>query len=116
MSRLLLLVALLLSAVPASAQDRVGPAPYLVLTIGSGVDLVTTLDATLHGRGREANPVLSHGGTPGLVAGKVGATVALGLMMRGLAAKGHPRAARIVGYVTGLALAGVAAHNAQVGR
>lgn len=118
MKAILLLLALLVSTVPASAQslDHVGPAPYLVLTVGSAVDLVTTLDATRTGRGQEANPFLSHGGTPGLVVGKVVATTALALMMHGLAGKGHPRAAKVVGYVTGLALAGVAARNARVGR
>lgn len=117
MKSLLLVLALLVS-VPASAQslDHVGPAPYLVLTIGSGIDLATTLDATRTGRGQEANPFLSHGGTPGLVVGKVVATTALALMMKGLAGKGHPRAAKVIGYVTGIALAGIAAHNAQVGR
>jgi len=116
MKSVLVLVALLVS-VPASAQDRVGPAPYLVLTVGSGYDLATTLHALHTVPGAvEANPFLSHGGTPGLVAGKVAATAALGYVMNRMGVSGHPRAAKVLGYVAGIAMAGIGARNARVGR
>ena len=111
-----LLLALLVSAVPASAQDRVGPAPYLVLTVGSGIDLATTLDAIHTGRGTEANPFLSHGGDAGLIAVKSVSTAAVAVLMNSLAKRGHPRAAQVLGYVAGGALTVIAARNFQVGR
>jgi hypothetical protein len=112
----LILAALLLTAVPASAQS-IGPAPYLVLTVGSGLDLATTLHAlhTVPGA-HEANPFLSHGGNTGLIVGKVVSTAALAFVMKQIALKGHPRAARVLGYVSGIALTGLAARNSQVGR
>lgn len=116
MSRLFV-VAFLLVAVPVAAQGPVGPAPYLVLTVGSGLDLASTLQAlhTVPGA-QEGNPLLSHGGDAGLIAGKVASTAALALVMNRIAAKGHPRAAKVLGYVAGAALTGLAMRNAQVGR
>lgn len=118
MKPLLLVLALLVSAVPASAQslDHVGPAPYVVLTLGSSVDLATTLEAIHSGRGQEGNPFLSHGGDAGLVTVKVVSTAAVAVLMNSLAKRGHPRAAAILGYVVGGTLTLVAAHNAKVGR
>jgi len=114
----LVVLALLLAAVPASAQDRprLGPAPYLVMVLGSTVDLSTTLVALHTGAGQEGNPFLAHTGTPGLVGGKVAATAGLAYLMRHLAKHGHPRVATVLGYTAGIALAGVGARNAQVGR
>jgi hypothetical protein len=114
MKALLVLLALLVS-VPASAQ-ALSPAPYLVLTVGSAVDLGTTLQALHSGRGQEGNPFLSHGGDAGLIAGKVVSTAALLFVMRQIGLKGHPRIAAVIGYAGGAALAGLGARNAQVGR
>lgn len=107
------LVALLLSASPASAKS-VGPAPYLALTIGSALDLGTTLHALHTVPGAvEANPFLSHGGTTGLVIGKVISTAALGLVMNRVGLRGHPRVAQVIGYVSGMALGSLGARNAR---
>jgi len=115
MKPVLLVCALCLWAAPAMAQERVGPTPYLVLTVGSGIDLATTLHAlhTVPGA-HEANPFLSHGGDAGLIAGKVASTAALLFVMRQIGLKGHPKAAQILGYVGGAALAGLGARNARV--
>ena len=112
----LTVLALLLAAVPASAQSRVGPAPYLVLTLSASVDLATTLDVLHSGRGQEGNPFLSHGGDAGLISVKVVSTAAVAVLMNSLAKRGHPRAATILGYVVGGTLTLVAARNARVGR
>jgi len=115
MKAVLLLRALFVS-VPASAQS-LGPAPYLVLTVGSSLDLATTLHALHTVPGAvEGNPLLNHGGDAGLIAGKVASTAALLFVMRQTALKGHPKLASVIGYVGGAVLTGVAMRNAQVGR
>jgi hypothetical protein len=106
---------LLAIAAPASAQP-VGAAPYVVLVFGSSVDLGATLHGIQSGRAREGNPLRSHGGTPGLVAGKVAGTALLGWGMMRIARHGHPRLAKFVGYAAGIALTGLGARNTQVGR
>ena len=111
----LLVLALLLSAVPASAQSRVGPAPYLVLTLSASVDLATTLDVLHSGRGQEGNPILSHGGDAGLIAGKLALTAATAFAMHRFGLAGHPRIAAGIGYLSSVA-ALAAVHNLKVGR
>jgi hypothetical protein len=115
MTAKVLLAALLLSAVPASAQSRVGPAPYLVVTLSASLDLATTLDVLHSGRGQEGNPVLAHGGQAGLIAGKLATTAATLFAMRQFGLKGHPRIAAAIGYLSGIG-AVAAVHNLTVGR
>jgi len=116
MKSLLIVLALLVSAIPASAQS-IGPSPYVVMTIGSSVDLATTLSALHSGAAvKEGNPFLAQTGTPGLIGGKVAATAGLAYLMKRLAKAGHPRAATVLGYTAGIALSGLAYRNAQVGR
>lgn len=117
MKALLLVLALLVS-VSSSAQslNPVGPAPYVVLTLGSSVDLATTLEAIHSGRGKEGNPFLSHGGDAGLISVKVVSTAAVAVLMQSLAKRGHPRVAQVLGYAMGGVLTVVAARNARVGR
>ena len=110
-----LLVLALLVSVPASAQSRVGPAPYLVLTLSASVDLATTLDVLHSGRGQEGNPLLAHGGQAGLIAGKVAMTAVTAFAMRQFGLKGHPRIASALGYLSSVA-AVAAVHNLKVGR
>jgi hypothetical protein len=114
-AKVLLVLALLLSSVPASAQS-LGPAPYVVLTVASAADLATTLESLHSGRGREGNPLMQHGGEAGLVSLKVVGTAAIGGLMQQIARRGHPKAAQILGYVIGGTLTLVAARNTQVGR
>jgi hypothetical protein len=127
MARLLTLVALLLSAVPVSAQTpsaarpcpcltTIGVTPYGVLLAGSGLDLGTTLKALQQPGTREGNPLLAHGGTPGLVAGKVATTAALVWVMYRLSHSGHPRAATVIGWTGGIALTSIAIRNTRVGQ
>ena len=112
----LALVVLGLTASVLHAQDRIGPAPSVVLTLGSSIDLATSLSAIHSGRGKEGNPFLAHIGTPGLVAWKAGATTGMLVLLRKLAAEGHPKLAKTIGYVGGVALGGLGVHNARVGR
>jgi hypothetical protein len=115
MTRYLLTAALLLFAVPASAQS-IGSAPYVVMTLGSSVDLATTLEGLASGRAQEGNPFLAVAGTPGVIGGKVAATAGLAWLMQRLGRSGHPRAAKVLGFTAGVALAGLGARNARVGR
>jgi hypothetical protein len=103
-----------LRAAPASAQAL---APSLALVSGTGADLITTLHAlhTIPGA-REGNPLLSHGGDSGLIAGKVATATALVFVLRTLTAHGHPRWAKVIGYGGGVALGAVAARNASLSR
>ncbi len=107
----LMLVVALLCAAPASAQSL---APSLALIGGSTADLLTTLAAlrTVSGA-REANPLLAHGGTVGLVAVKAGVTGVLVYGLRRLAPR-HPRWAQAIGFGGGAVLAGVAVRNARL--
>jgi hypothetical protein len=91
--------------------------PMTVFAIGSSLDLVTTLHAlsTVPGA-HEANPLLSHGGTAGLIAGKTISTVGILWVMHRLAKAGHPTAARVIGYTGGAVLSGIAWRNTRVGR
>lgn len=102
------------AAVPES--HRVGPGPYLALLGGEAADLGTTLSAIQSGRGTEGNPLLAHGGTAGLVAGKAGTALLLAYLMHRLAADGHPTAAQSLGYIAGGSYGALAAHNAMVGK
>lgn len=96
-------------------RKGVGPAPYVVMVAGNAADFGTTIAALSSGRGREANPLL--GQSPArIAAAKIAATTLVGLAMHHLAKKGHPTAAKLLGYLNGGAMAAVAAHNARVGR
>jgi hypothetical protein len=107
------LVGVLLAS-PVSAQAL---APSVALMSGSGADLIMTLHAlrTIPGA-REGNPLLSHGGDSGLIAGKVATTTALVFVLRTLTAHGHPRWAKVLGYGGGIALGAMAARNASLSR
>jgi hypothetical protein len=95
---------------------RIGPATYLVLTVGNVVDLVTTLESLHSGRGREGNPLWSSANPAGFVVIKTASTLSIAYAMRQLASHGHARAAKVVGYTMGFTLIGVGVHNAMVGR
>ena len=91
--------------------------PYAVLLAGSAADLASTIYAIESTPGaHEANPLLSHGGTPGLIASKLALTAGLTLMVRTMETHGHPKFARSLAYVEGFALGGIAVHNARVGK
>lgn len=82
---------------------------------GNVADIATTLQAIHAGRAREANPLMGHGGTAGMVAMKAGTTAAEAFLLEKLA-KEHPKAA----YIAALTLGGIggalALHNATVGK
>ncbi len=116
----LALVMLLLVAPAVQAQDRplsssIGPSVALIA--GSTLDLVSTLQALKTVPGAvEANPLLSHGGTAGLVVTKVALTAALVWSITHLTHQGHSRVASVIGYAGGIVLSGIAVHNARVGQ
>ncbi len=112
----LLVVLALGLAVPAGAQSTLGLAPALTLSVGSAIDLGTSLQSIHAGRGQEGNPFLASVGTPGLIAWKVGATAGLIVVCQRLAGAGHPRIGKALAYGVGIGLAGLGARNAQVGR
>lgn len=101
---------------PERHEGWIGPGPYAAMIGGSGADLASTLYALKHTPGAvEANPLLSHGGDAGLVAGKVASTLGLAMLMKHLS-KNHPTAAKVLGYGGGAALSGLAMHNMKVGK
>jgi hypothetical protein len=88
--------------------------PQTALVIGSALDAGSTIYALrTNPRAYEANPILAHGGTVGVLAGKVATTAALTWAISRLAPT-HPKVARWVGYGGGIALAGLAARNVAV--
>ncbi len=110
-----LLLILLAVALPATAQPALGVAPALTLSVGSAIDLGTSLSSIHSGRGQEGNPFLASVGTPGLIAWKVGATAGLIVVCQRLAGAGHPKIGKVLAYGVGIGLAGLGAHNARVG-
>ena len=111
-----LLLVLLAVALPAHAQPALGLAPALTLSVGSAIDLGTSLSSIHSGLGQEGNPFLAHVGTPGLIAWKVGATAGLIVVCQRLAGAGHPKIGKVLAYGVGIGLAGLGMRNAQVGR
>lgn len=93
----------------------VGPAPYAVMVLGNVADLWTTQQAFTRGA-VEGNGMI--GGNPivKIAAMKVSFTFAVALAMKTLAAHGHPKAARVLGYVDGGLTFAVSAHNHRVAR
>ena len=112
----LLVVLALGLALPAAAQTPLGLAPALTLSVGSAIDLGTSLSSIHSGLGQEGNPFLAHVGTPGLIAWKVGATAGLIVVCQRLAGAGHPKIGKVLAYGVGIGLAGLGMRNAQVGK
>ncbi len=109
-----LTVAVLLTVVWGTASASAQTAPTTALIVGSALDLTTTLRALQQPNTREGNPLLAHGGTPGLVAGKVVCTAGMIWVMHRLAQSGHPTAAKVLGYSGGFALTSIAIRNARL--
>lgn len=108
----------LLVAVPVKAQTPATIAPYVALIGGNIADLVTTHQA--FGRGAyEGNALTGFAGTQQiapLLVEKAAETVLVTWGMHYLARHGHPRVAKIMGYVAGGLTFAAAAHNARVAR
>lgn len=102
------------SVVYAQDRPRVDWTAYSVMVAGNVADLVTTQRALSRG-GIEANPILGSRGST-ITVRKAGLVAGVALGMRWLETHGHPRAARILGYVDGGAMLGLALRNARVGR
>lgn len=102
------------AAVPE--KKGIGPAPYLALIGGHVADAATTLHAlkTVPGA-QEANPLLGGFGPAG-IALKGGSALLQALLMKKLTEKGHPTAAKALGYGIGGAMGALAARNSQVGK
>ncbi len=106
----LLLILLLAWSAPATAQT----APTAALVAGSTLDLATSVRALQQPNTREANPFLAHGGTAGLVAGKVATTAGLVWVMHRLATSGHATAAKVIGFGGGALLTSIAIRNERL--
>lgn len=94
-------------AAPAPKSSGIGAAPYVALFGGQGADLATTVAALRNPNLKEGSPL----GTGGMVASKAAMLILLPLLMKKLAASGHPTAAKTIGYVGGAAGAVPAAMN-----
>src|SRR5262245_43033618 len=97
------------NASPMKAESGIGIAPYAAMLGGQGSDLGTTLAALSRGGFRETNPL----GGPGVIAAKAAMMPILAILMKKLAASGHPTAAKVMGYGAGAAGAVPAAINAS---
>lgn len=98
------------SATPSpnpQGQQGVGMAPYAALFGGQGADALSTIMALRNPAFKEANPM----GEGGTLAAKAGSTLAFALLMHYLAGKGHPGAAKAIGYIGGASGAIPAALN-----
>lgn len=95
-------------------KGGVGMAPYLAMLAGQGADAATT--AMNYKRGlTESNPMYGKNPSLGKVMGIKGAEMAgLALLMKLMADKGSPKAAKIIGYMGGVGGAIPAAINASV--
>lgn len=107
------LIALVMLAACAT-RSHAQTGPQTALTLGSIADAASTVYALqTNSRAREANPLLAHGGTVGMLAGKSASTAWLVWVTGKLQAK-HPRVAKIVGYGGGAALSALAARNVSL--
>ena len=97
------------------ARKGIGIAPYAALAGGSLADGISTYQALKRPGTYELNPLLS-GGTAEMIAMKGGTTAALLWAMHELAKQGHPTAAKVMGYVGGAALGGLAVNNSRQGK
>lgn len=104
------------SAPAANRPPRagIGLRPYVVMVGGNAADLTTTHAALETGRGHEGNPAWRRRDIGTLTVAKIGGVAALAVVMRTLETHGHPRAAKILGYVDGALTFGVAAHNGRI--
>lgn len=88
------------TATPATPTLR--RSPYVWLVAGQTADAATTARNFRLGL-RESNPVYGRDASLGKVlAVKAGETVALALLIRHFEHTGHPKAARVLGYVGGI--------------
>jgi hypothetical protein len=120
------ILALLLLAVPASAQNISpwGPADrgfvfdlseYTVV-IGHAMDLASTVDCRSAGRCREANPFLARFDNPLTFTAAKFAVGGLGLWAVRKMQPRHPRLASVVNYAIGAGFVSLGIRNARVGR
>ena len=112
----LVLIALLVAA-PVSAQERprIDWPSYAVMVSGNVADLVTTRAAFKRG-GIENNGFLSGQPMKTLIVSKASFVLGLAVLMRHLERTGHPRAAKLIGYIDGGVTWGVAARNTTIMR
>ena len=112
----LVLIALLVAA-PVSAQERprIDWPSYAVMVSGNVMDLWTTHRAFQRGA-VEGNGFVSGQSIKTLIATKASFVFGLTVLMRHLEQTGHPRAAKVLGYIDGGVTWGVAAHNTRVMR
>lgn len=87
---------------PGPHDTHAGIAPYLALLGGQAGDVGSTL-YNLHRGYHELNPVLGgrEDNIPRIVATKAATTAGMMLLMRLLAAHGHPGLAKLMGYTGG---------------
>ena len=105
------------SAPPIAARppdESIGPLPYAAMIGGHGVDTASTFDGWRRGL-REANPVIGNSPTRLLAAKGAGALVTA-LAMRMLDKRGHDKAAKWIGYGTGIGMGALGARNFATGR
>lgn len=86
-----------------------------VMIGGQAADLATTLQALHSGRGQEQNRLLGSS-VAQIAATKAGATALAAWLLDRKASKEHPKAALAAMLTLGAIGAGLAAHNAQVGK
>lgn len=120
--RTMIIAALLLVALPASAQERktanlfADLAPYVVLIAGNTADIVTTGQCFQRPGCHEGNWLTETNQIRGLAASKACAVIAEAMAMHLLAVHGHPRIGKAIGYGVGALTLGLAVRNNGVAR
>lgn len=117
-SRTVMVAACVAGAASASAQERIASpdwTAYSVMVAGNAADLWTTRQAFQRGA-HEGNGITSTTRIGWLAVSKASAVLAVGMTMRLLERRGHPRIARVVGYLDGGATFAAAIHNHRVAR
>jgi len=98
-----------------AASRAINLTPYVLMVAGNAADLWTTKAAFDRGA-QEANSIMA-GLSIGQIAVAKGATTAgMVILMRFLETHGHPRVAKVIGYVDAGATFTAAAHNHRVQR
>ena len=120
--RTMIIVALVLIALPAAAQEKkpvfADLAPYVAVVAGNAADVLSTNAAFQRGA-VEVNPITGFVGSSNIapiLIEKVAVTVTIIAAMRYYASHGHPKAAKVIGYLDGAGMLAVSAHNARVNR
>jgi hypothetical protein len=103
------------ASAPAPPRRGVSKWAQLATLGGHAADAGSTIYALNHG-GLEGNPIYGEHPSMGKIAAVKGGSAALQMLLQHVIGKSSPTAANVMGFGTGAALGGVAAHNLSVAK